>query len=309
MPAMKQCLALALALSVSWATAAQEATIGDLLDSAAQWAEENLDETLLSDLQEAQRGPAKDLLTELQKRFQASYVLDLAGLKEGAQRLLPVLESYEETYSYALWLSNRLDFLGAAEDLKRQANRETRTTETRPPNPTVAQERAVWKERLEQRPWPGKATGLVPRLKPIFEAERVPSELVWIAEVESSFDARAKSPMGAAGLFQLMPRTAKRFGLQTWPTDERLQPEASARASARYLKFLHDKFKDWRLAVAAYNAGEGTIDKAIERQGSRKFEMIAPILPAETQLYVPRVEATLAKREGADLGRLPTPAA
>jgi membrane-bound lytic murein transglycosylase D len=78
----------------------------------------------------------------------------------------------------------------------------------------------------------------VPELKPIFAAQKIPPELVWVAEVESSFDRRAESPAGAAGLFQLMPATAKRFGLSLWPRDQRFQPEPSATASAQYLKYL-----------------------------------------------------------------------
>ena len=102
-------------------------------------------------------------------------------------------------------------------------------------------------------------------LKPVFADEQAPSELVWIAEVESSFDPQARSPAGAAGLFQLMPATARRFGLKTWPLDQRLNPEKSARAAAKYLDYLHGRFKDWRLALAAYNAGEGTVQKLLHR--------------------------------------------
>jgi membrane-bound lytic murein transglycosylase D len=61
-------------------------------------------------------------------------------------------------------------------------------------------------------PWPARAKEYVPELKPVFAAQKIPPELVWVAEVESSFDRRALSPAGAVGLFQLMPDTAKRFG-------------------------------------------------------------------------------------------------
>ena len=108
-----------------------------------------------------------------------------------------------------------------------------------------------------------------------------------MAEVESSFDPRARSPAGAAGLFQLMPATAKRYGLRTWPLDQRLRPEDSAQAAAKYLEYLHAHFKDWRLALAAYNAGEGTVKSSSERHKARTFDAIATHLPAETQMYVP----------------------
>jgi membrane-bound lytic murein transglycosylase D len=92
-----------------------------------------------------------------------------------------------------------------------------------------------------------------------------------------------------------------------WPRDQRYQPEPSATASARYLKYLHDRFKDWRLALAAYNAGEGTVQKLLDRYKKGGYDAIAGHLPAGTQMYVPRVEATLLKREGAKLEQLSAP--
>ncbi|MEY2466332.1 MAG: rane-bound lytic murein transglycosylase, partial [Verrucomicrobiota bacterium] len=131
--------------------------------------------------------------------------------------------------------------------------------------------------------------------------------LVWVAEVESSFDARASSPAGATGLFQLMPQTAKQYGLRIWPFDERKQPEESAHAAAKHLNYLHTKFKDWRLALAAYNAGEGTVQKLLKRSKAQTYDAIATHLPAETQMYVPKVEATLLRREGVKLTELSLP--
>jgi len=172
------------------------------------------------------------------------------------------------------------------------------------PNPTPEKEREVWVSKLAGRPWPEKAKGYVPKLKPIFEEQKVPGQLVWLAEVESSFDADAQSPVGAAGMFQLMPATAKRFGLRTWPFDQRYKPEASARAASSYLQVLHKRFKDWRLALAAYNAGEGTVQRLLDQRKAHTYDQIAPYLPAETQLYVPKVEATLQRREGVKLSEL-----
>jgi membrane-bound lytic murein transglycosylase D len=104
-----------------------------------------------------------------------------------------------------------------------------------------------------------------------------------------------------------MPDTAKRFGLSLWPRDQRYQPEPSATASAQYLKYLHDRFKDWRLALAAYNSGEGTVQKLLDRHKTGSYDAIAEHLPAETQMYVPRVEAILLRREGAKLEQLSAP--
>jgi membrane-bound lytic murein transglycosylase D len=127
--------------------------------------------------------------------------------------------------------------------------------------------------------------------------------------VESSFDPRARSPTGAVGLFQLTPATAQRYGLTTtWPWDERLKPEPSAKAAAQYLQYLHAHFKDWRLALAAYNAGEGTVRALLIRQKAHSYDAIATHLPAETQMYVPKVEATLLRREGVNLAQLQAPA-
>ena len=170
-----------------------------------------------------------------------------------------------------------------------------------PVNPAPEAERKIWVEKMVERPWPKNAKPYVSKLKPIFTAQKVPGELVWIAEVESSFDPRARSPVGAAGLFQLMPETARHYGLRTQFMDERLQPEPSAGAAAKYLRHLYLHYKDWRLAVAAYNAGEGTVDRLLAKQKQKNFDAIARKLPAETQMYVPRVEATILRREGKNL--------
>ena len=101
--------------------------------------------------------------------------------------------------------------------------------------------------------------------------------------------------------------TAKRFGLSLWPRDQRFQTEPSATAAAQYLKYLFDRFHDWRLALAAYNAGEGAVQKQLDRYKTRSYDAIAEHLPAETQMYVPRIEAVLAQREGAQLEELLAP--
>ena len=104
-----------------------------------------------------------------------------------------------------------------------------------------------------------------------------------------------------------MPTTARDLGLSVRRPDERLQPEKSARAAAKYLRYLHGRFGDWRLALAAYNAGEGRVDNLMKQYRARTFDDIAHRLPAETQMYVPKVEATLRKREGRSLADLKLP--
>jgi len=171
-----------------------------------------------------------------------------------------VAESREETQPYASWLSAQLDYLDVADEIRHTSlrpNAETNRPAVVPPNPSPQLERRIWIKKTAGRPLSAAEKKYVPELKPIFEAQKIPPELVWVADVESSFDPRARSPAGAAGMFQLMPNTAKRFGLSLWPRDQRLQPQPSAIASAQYLKFLFARFQDWRLTLAAYNAGRG----------------------------------------------------
>jgi membrane-bound lytic murein transglycosylase D len=209
---------------------------------------------------------------------------------------------------YALWLKNRLDYLDVADRLRLiippPRPRPGQPTPRRH-EPTPQKEREVWVSEISARSYPDNARPYLPKLKSIFAAEHVPTELVWIAEVESSFDPRVRSPAGAAGLFQLMPATAKRYGLRTgWPLDQRLTVQPSAQAAAHYLRDLHRRFKDWRLALAAYNAGEGTVENLLASRKARTYDEIAGRLPIETQMYVPKVEATLFRREGIKLAQL-----
>jgi membrane-bound lytic murein transglycosylase D len=282
----------------------------DLLQGAQQWAQENLDTNVLNALPNVNDPAVRQFLREVQQRFQGEYVVDLAGLKQTARTVLPWLESREETQPYAAWLAAEIDYLDVADEIRRTSpppNAETNRPAAPLRNPSPQFERRIWIKKTAGRPWSAAAKKYVPELKPIFDAEKIPSELVWVADVESSFDPRARSPAGAAGLFQLMPDTAKRFGLSLWPRDQRFQTKPSATASAQYLKYLFAHFQDWRLALAAYNAGEGTVQRLLERHKTREYDDIAQHLPAETQMYVPRVEAVLLQREGAKLEFLPPP--
>jgi membrane-bound lytic murein transglycosylase D len=307
--AVKRCCTVAFLLLWAVALSAQDdtMTLDDLIQSADQWAKENLDEQALRVLQDVDRDKVLQFLRDIQKQFHGEYVLELAPLKETAKTILPLLEGYEETQPYAAWLKAQLDYLEVADQFRLTIPPPKIEPGLPPkpiPNPTPKVEREIWIKKIAARPRPETANPYVSRLKPIFAGQGVPPELVWIAEVESSFDPRARSPVGAAGLFQLMPATAKRYGLRTWPLDHRLRPDDSARVAAKYLDYLHAHFKDWRLALAAYNAGEGTVEKLLQRHKARTFDEIATHLPAETQMFVPRVEATLARREGLKLSQL-----
>jgi membrane-bound lytic murein transglycosylase D len=309
---MKRCVIAVLLLAGPLAAPAQTNALDlqDLVNSAAQWAQENLDTNVLNALQNADQEKVQQFLDDLLKRLQGDYVVDMASVRPAAKIVLPLLESYEETAPYAVWLKTRLDYLDVAEDL-RLATPPPKVQPGQPPppvpNPAPEKEREIWVKKIAERPWPKEAQDYVPKLKPVFAAQQVPPELVWVAEVESSFDPRARSPAGASGLFQLMPATAKRYGLSMFPWDQRRQTEPSARAAAQYLSYLHGRFQDWRLALAAYNSGEGTVQKLLDRYKTRSFDRIATHLPAETQMFVPKVEATLRQREGVELAKLPGP--
>lgn len=135
----------------------------------------------------------------------------------------------------------------------------------------------------------------------IFKQEGVPTDLVWLAQVESGWNPNAYSWAAAKGLWQFIPSTGARFGLtQTYWVDERSDPEKSTLSAARYLKWLSTRYKgDWQLALAAYNTGEGNVDGAIARSGSRDFWRLhrGGYIAQETRNYVPAILAvvTIAK--------------
>lgn len=164
-----------------------------------------------------------------------------------------------------------------------------------------------WAKATASSPQPVQAVTLIPKLKAVFAQEGVPAELAWIAEVESRFDPDAISRSGARGLYQFMPATAEEFGLISEAGDQRNVPELSARAAARYLARLYCRFKDWPLALAAYNAGEGRVGRLLKKHQAGSFAEIAPYLPPETQVYIPKIMTTLALRENTRLGALPSP--
>lgn len=285
-------------------------TLPDLMQGAQQWAQDNLDTNFLNALPQTDDQQVQDFFREMQRRFQGDYVVDLAALRQTAQTVLPLMDSSKQTQPYAAWLRAQIDYLDVSDEIRISIPPPTTATNAPPvpvPNPSAPKEREIWVRKVADRPWPESARKYVPELKPMFTAQQVPAELVWVAEAESAFDRRARSPAGAAGMFQLMPDTAKRLGLSLWPRDERFQPEPSATASAQYLKQLHDQFGDWRLALAAYNAGEGKVQKLLNRHQARSYDDIAGHLPAETQMFVPRVEAIILQREGAKLEQLAAP--
>ncbi len=286
---------------------AQEFDPAAMIEQADEWISENIDDEVLDALG-VDRDRARRFLGELHRQFRGTYVYDLAAWRDTARQLEPVLSAHEETAPYAAWLRAHLDDFEVSRQL-RQEVAPAATNSARLPEPSPQLERTVWVKVIARRPAPGTAVNKqVTWLKALFAEEKAPPELVWIAEVESGFNARARSPAGAAGMFQLMPATARGLGMSVgFFRDERLDPEKSARVAARYLRSLHGRFGDWRLAFAAYNAGPSRVAALLKEYKARTFDEIARFLPLETRMYVPKVEAVLRKREGLGVAELKMP--
>ena len=133
---------------------------------------------------------------------------------------------------------------------------------------------------------------------PLFEEEfakyDIPLELKYLAIIESALNPRAKSPVGATGLWQFMFTTGKMHGLTVSSyVDERMDPEKSTAAAAEYLSELYKIFGDWNLVLASYNSGPGNVSRAIRRSGGETdYWKMKNFLPRETANYVPAFIAT-----------------
>jgi membrane-bound lytic murein transglycosylase D len=141
-----------------------------------------------------------------------------------------------------------------------------------------------------------RGTRYLPYIKRTFAAEGLPQDLAYVALVESAFRTGALSRARAKGVWQFMPSTGRRFGLQQdWWVDERADPNRATRAAASYLKELYTLFGDWNLALAGYNAGEGKISRGVNRYGTRDFWALSRTraLRTETKNYVPMIHAAI----------------
>ena len=137
----------------------------------------------------------------------------------------------------------------------------------------------------------------MPIFEQALEEQGLPLELKYLPVVESGLDPNAVSKHGASGLWQFMLGTAKGLGLEVNSlVDERRDPYMASEKAAKYLKDLYSMYGDWSLAIAAYNCGPGTVNKAIRRAGGEAkdhdFWSIYNYLPAETRGYVPMFIAT-----------------
>ncbi len=126
------------------------------------------------------------------------------------------------------------------------------------------------------------------------EDHNMPMELALLPLVESRYNPTARSGASAAGLWQIMPRTGKHLGLkQDWWVDERYDITASTTAALNYLNRFYERFEDWPLALAAYNAGAGTVSRAIKQNKTkgRATDYLHLKLPKETKNYLPKLQA------------------
>jgi membrane-bound lytic murein transglycosylase D len=137
----------------------------------------------------------------------------------------------------------------------------------------------------------GRAKLYFPLYEEMLAKHKMPLELKYLSVIESGLRPQVKSGAGALGLWQFMYRTGVSFGLnENSYIDERMDPVKATDAACRYLKQLYNMYNDWNLALAAYNAGPGNVNKAIRRSGGKRtYWEVRPFLPRETQGYVPNL--------------------
>ncbi|MEK7741432.1 MAG: transglycosylase SLT domain-containing protein, partial [Nitrospirota bacterium] len=157
----------------------------------------------------------------------------------------------------------------------------------------VEKSTALFTERIRERfaMWLSRSGKYVELMKEILKNKNVPEDIVFLSLIESGFNPYAYSVARAAGPWQFISATAKRYGLVIdWWRDERRDPVKSTAAAANYLSDLYEMFGSWNLAMAAYNAGEGRIMKALKRSKSDDYWPLLNTrhIKSETKNYVPR---------------------
>ncbi len=154
--------------------------------------------------------------------------------------------------------------------------------------------------------WLSRSGKYIDLMKEILKEKDVPEEIVFLSLIESGFNPYAYSPARAAGYWQFIASTAKRYGLEiNWWKDERRDPVKSTVAAANYLKDLYEMFGSWNLAMAAYNAGEGKILKALNRTKTDDYWSLLDTgyIRSETKDYVPKfIAASVIANNPEDFG-------
>lgn len=148
----------------------------------------------------------------------------------------------------------------------------------------------------QQKSWTcgliGRSTVYFPIFNQALRKYNLPAELKYLAVLESSLKQKAKSGAGAVGLWQFMKGTAVLYGLEVNDkVDERNDVYASSEAAAKYLHSLHSIYNSWELALAAYNAGPGRVNRAIKNAGTEEYREVVKFLPKETQHYLGKFQA------------------
>jgi hypothetical protein len=147
----------------------------------------------------------------------------------------------------------------------------------------------VW-SRTQTTMWLKRAHRYFPEIEKKLRARRLPLDLKYVAVVESDLRTQARSGVGALGIWQFMGPTAQGFQLRVdKAVDQRLEFGLATDAALNYLEKLHRLFHNWPLALAAYNAGEGRVQKAIAAQGVNNYYHLS--LPDETERYIHRIVA------------------
>ena len=138
----------------------------------------------------------------------------------------------------------------------------------------------------------GRTEMYFPIIEQYLASYGLPDDLKYLVIVESQANPHATSSVGAVGLWQLMPETARRYGLTVNDIqDDRKDPRKATEAALRYLSYLHSFLGDWALAIAAYNCGEGRVKKAVNELNSSDYATLKHLLPKQTQKYIPAIIA------------------
>lgn len=225
-------------------------------------------------------------------------IVILPGLVRSQDALTPTRDSASATASFAGYddsLTMAADALLASPTLAVSSSVEKRNADTTPISSffTWEAQRSMNRNNVASIA-AARFEVLRPVVEPILRRHGVPAELESVIFVESGGHADALSPKGARGLWQLMPETARRYGLRVDTIeDDRLDLFRATDAAAEYLHDLYAQFGDWKLALAAYNTGEANVGNAISKAHTQNFDQLSKLgmLPLETRNYVPRVLA------------------